>query len=419
MIADWLALPLAVQLLVLAVLGAILGAMANWAIYTLAYDARPVSPWTPPATDAPPRRLADRTPIFGWLGVRREHALHGRWFWIRPMLIEVGFAAATCGLYYYVTQLGGLLPVPLRPQVTGPGLAEWMHYLFVCHVLLLALMTAATFIDFDEQTVPDAITVPGTLLGFALASISPQAFLPVTFHSLLGPMLAPALMTAPAGWDPKWNTTSGLWLGLGLYALWCFALADRRIILRRGARKAVQYFFVGLVRLPSWRLLVAIWIVGSAAIAGVWTWGDAHWAGLLSSLTGMAVGGGAVWAVRIVAGTAMGQEAMGFGDVTLMGMIGAFIGWQAALIAFPLAPLTAVLIVLVQFAVTRSRVVAFGPYLCAGTVVTVFGWNYLWQRFGEPAFALGFILPAILIGSLGLMGVMLMTWRWIRDAIFG
>lgn len=396
-----------------------LGAIANWAIYTLAYGARPISPWVAPAADAPPRRLADRVPVVGWFGVRREHALHGRWFWIRPMLIEIGFVAATCGLYYYATRMGGLLPLPVRPQVTAPGLAEWMHYLFVCHLLLLALMTAATFIDFDEQTVPDAITVPGTLLGFTLASISPHAFLPVVFHLLPGPMLAPALMTAPAGWDPKWHTTSGLWLGLGLYALWCFALADRRIILRRGARKAVQYFFVGLVRLPSWRLLVAIWFFGSAAIAGVWVWGDSHWAGLLSSLVGMAVGGGAVWAVRVVAGTAMAQEAMGFGDVTLMGMIGAFIGWQASLIAFPLAPLTAILIVLVQFAVTRNRVVAFGPYLCAGTVVTIIGWDYLWQRFGEPAFALGFILPAILIGSLGLMGVMLMTWRWIRDAVFG
>lgn len=418
MIAVWLTLPLAVQLGVLAVLGAILGAVANWAIYTLAYRSRRITPWVRPAADAPPRRATDRIPVLGWLGLRREAAVHGRWFWVRPLLIEAGFAAAACGLYYYETRLGGLLPAPLRAQVTQPGLAEWMHYLFVCHLLLLGLMTAATFIDFDEQTVPDAITVPGTLLGLTLAALSPLAFLPIAFQTPGGFALVPVLMTAPEGWDPKWNTTSGLWLGLGLYAFWCFALADRRIILRRGARKAVQYFFVGLVRLPSWRLLVAIWVVGSVAIAAVWGLGDTHWVGLLSSLAGMAVGGGAVWAVRIVAGTAMGQEAMGFGDVTLMGMIGAFIGWQAALIAFPLAPLTAILIVLIQFAVTRNRVVAFGPYLCAGTIVTIVGWNYLWQRFGEPAFALGFILPAILIGSLGLMGVMLITWRWIRDAMF-
>lgn len=419
MVAVWLTLPLALQLGILAFVGAIIGTIVNWAIYTLAYRSRPITPWAPPAADAPPRQATDRVPIFGWLGLRRESAIHGRWFWIRPLLIEAGFALVAGGLYYYETRMGGLLPVPLRPAVTQPGLTEWMHYLFVCHLLLFALMAAATFIDFDEQTIPDGITVPGTLLGLALAAISPQAFLPITFQAPGGAILVPALMTAPAGWDPKWSTATGLWLGLGLYAFWCFALADRRIILRRGARKAVQYFFAGLVRLPAWRLLVLIWITGSAAVAGVWVWGGMHWVGLLTSLAGMAVGGGAVWAVRIVAGTAMGQEAMGFGDVTLMGMIGAFIGWQASLIAFPLAPLTAILIVLIQFAVTRNRVVAFGPYLCAGTIVTVVLWDYLWQRFGEPAFALGFVLPAILIGSLGLMGVMLMTWRWIRDAIFG
>lgn len=419
MVAVWLTLPLALQLGVLALLGAVLGAAANWAIYTLAYCSRPITPWASPAAGAPPRRAADRIPIFGWLGLRRERTIHGRGFWIRPLLIEVAFAALTCGLYYYETRMGGLLPAPLRPAVTQPGLAEWMHYLFVCHLLLFALMTAATFIDFDEQTIPDGITIPGTLLGLTLAAVSPQAFMPIIVGAFGRVGVEPVWMTAPATWSPQWETSRELWLGLGLYAFWCFALADRRIILRRGAKKAVRYFFAGLVRLPSWRLLLLIWIAGSAAVAGVWTWGGMHWAGLLTSLAGMAVGGGAVWAVRIVAGTAMGQEAMGFGDVTLMGMIGAFIGWQASLIAFPLAPITAILIVLIQFAATRNRVVAFGPYLCAGTVVTIVGWDYLWQRFGEPAFALGFVLPAILIGSLGLMGVMLMTWRWIRDAIFG
>ena len=41
-----------------------------------------------------------------------------------------------------------------------------------------------------------------------------------------------------------------------------------------------------------------------------------------------------MWAVRIIGTLTLRQEAMGFGDVTLMAMIGAFTGWQSTLLIF-------------------------------------------------------------------------------------
>ena len=41
-------------------------------------------------------------------------------------------------------------------------------------LLLLGLMLAASWIDIDEKLIPDAITVPGTLLGLLLATIVPM-----------------------------------------------------------------------------------------------------------------------------------------------------------------------------------------------------------------------------------------------------
>jgi prepilin signal peptidase PulO-like enzyme (type II secretory pathway) len=132
----------------------------------------------------------------------------------------------------------------------------------------------------------------------------------------------------------------------------------------------------------------------------------------------MAVGGGTVWAVRIVAGYAIGQEAMGFGDVTLMAMIGAFVGWQAAIAGFFLAPISAILIVLIQYVLTRQPVVPFGPYLCVGTTIAVVGWHTVWNETMARYVELGSIAFWILVVALVAMGAMLVVWRQIKRLIF-
>ena len=76
------------RLVVVFVVGACLGSLVNWAIYALAWHPRPISPWSrlPAGWRRRARRL-DRVPIIGWLALRREAAVHGRGFWIRPLLI--------------------------------------------------------------------------------------------------------------------------------------------------------------------------------------------------------------------------------------------------------------------------------------------------------------------------------------------
>lgn len=425
MIEFWIDLPISARYATLAVVGLLLGSFANWGIYTFAYFPRPISPWSRRHPDAPPRRALDRLPVIGWLGLRRERYLHGTGFWIRPLLIEVGMAVLACLLYKFESLDFSLLTtMELAEFQQLPGFtvlfSHWMNYLFFCHLLLLVLMTMATFIDFDERTVPDFITVPGTLLGLILSAISYEIFLPYVLYAGNTFYLEPTLLTAPFGVDPWFSTIGGLLLGLSLFAGWCFAIADRRVILRRGWRKGIEFFLAGLVRNPAWKLLVTIWSIGSVGILIVWLVGGSHWSSLLSGLSGMAIGGGSVWAVRIAAGHALRQEAMGFGDVTLMAMIGTFIGWQASLIAFALAPMTAIVIVLAQYALTRNRVVAFGPYLCAGTIVTILFWPLLWNEFGVVAFGLGpKILFTILISLLLIMWAMLLIWGWIKRNVFG
>ena len=56
-------------------------------------------------------------------------------------------------------------------------------------------------------------------------------------------------------------------------------------------------------------------------------------ASLVSSVCGLAVGSGILYWMRLCGEIAFGREAMGEGDVILVGMIGAFCGWQGALFA--------------------------------------------------------------------------------------
>ena len=107
--------------------------------------------------------------------------------------------------------------------------------------------------------------------------------------------------------------------------------------------------------------------MGTAAIVFTWALAaEANWAGMLTALIGLAASGGIVWAVRLIGTAALRREAMGFGDVTLMMMIGAFLGWQAGLIVFFLAPFAGLVVGLVQLIFRRDDVIPYGPFLCLG-----------------------------------------------------
>ncbi len=55
---------------------------------------------------------------------------------------------------------------------------------------------------------------------------------------------------------------------------------------------------------------------------------------LVAALTGALIGSALVLWIGLLAEIALGKEAMGFGDVKLMGAIGAFCGWQGAVFSF-------------------------------------------------------------------------------------
>ncbi len=397
-------------------LGALLGGQLNRGIYRLAWNRRSISPWSARHDDAPPRRMLDRVPVLGWLGLRREQRIHGPAFWVRPLLIELSVGVSFVALYWWEVHEAGLMP----DRVAQAPISIWtLHAQYLSHVILISLMIVATFIDFDEKTIPDAITVPGTLAGLVLMAAWPQAAPPINLLTVpVGIEVGQLQLTSPAEWPQRLDDLNGLWIGILCLLAWCFAIWPKTVTMRRGPVKAVRYFFVSMARWPLWWGVVLVAIAGSVGILATWFCGTPWWPSLLTSLVGMAFGGGLIWAVRTVAGGALGKEAMGFGDVTLMAMIGAYVGWQASLMVFFLAPVVAVPICLLLWLLTGRRDIAFGPYLCAATLIMILWWSPIWERWARTFFAMGWLVPQMLFCCLIVMAGMLRLIRLVERALF-
>ena len=93
---------------------------------------------------------------------------------------------------------------------------------------------------------------------------------------------------------------------------------------------------------------------------------------LLASVLGMAVGGGVTWSIRAVGSWVFRREAMGFGDVKLMMMIGAFLGWQNALLTMLLGCMLGAICGGIAVGFGGSSRIPFGPYLAGGALLALF-----------------------------------------------
>ncbi len=103
-----------------------------------------------------------------------------------------------------------------------------------------------------------------------------------------------------------------------------------------------------------------------------------HLHGLAWSLAGLVAGAGVTWLVRVVSSVVLGQESLGFGDVTLMAMIGSFVGWQPVILIFLLAPFCGLVVVMAARLLTGRTFIPYGPFLSAAAVAVLFTWRWLW-----------------------------------------
>lgn len=96
--------------------------------------------------------------------------------------------------------------------------------------------------------------------------------------------------------------------------------------------------------------------------------------GLLDAVAGILVGGGLLWALAVASPYVFGKEGMGGGDIKLLAMVGAFLGWKLTLLALMLAAVTGSVVgggLMITGKLREPHYIPFGPFLALGAAVSL------------------------------------------------
>lgn len=307
----------------------------------------------------------DNIPIFGWLRLRGRCRFCKRSIPGKYPLIELANGLLFVLVFFLEVPQRRFAPITDSclsitigsmkfTDLVGPMSTAAVNWRVVYHLLLVEALVVASLIDWDLMIIPDSVTLPPMVLAVIGA---------VAFGNF---WLAPVWTQDPVHWKSLVAFVTGEWPKGG-----------------------------AVLPVPEWILH------------------HPRWHALSVSVVGWLVGGGMIWVIRLVGHAALKREAMGFGDVVLMAMVGAFLGWQPSVIAIIFAALLSIVFVLTTRLFAWDREIPFGPFLSLGTLVTLLGWKWIWLRF-EPLFSNPVFLGAsVLFLPIG-MFVLLLLIRAIR-----
>ena len=97
-----------------------------------------------------------------------------------------------------------------------------------------------------------------------------------------------------------------------------------------------------------------------------------HFLGFGWSLLGVLVGGGSIYAMGVIGDFIFKKESMGGGDVKLLAMIGAFLGWKSAILTFFIAPFFGMVYGIIVKIRTKESLIPYGPFLVIGALISLF-----------------------------------------------
>lgn len=255
--------------------------------------------------------------------------------------------------------------------------------------VLFTLLLVVSAIDLDTYTIPDELTLPGVALGVGFSVLNARSGaveglgLPTPAEAVQGALMGAGLLVTidligswvlrrfrerrypetPIGYQQiALALLVGAWGGLG----WGMAAAVLSAAVNLIARRVVRV--PELLTLGG--LLVSVGLGGSGFGPGPIVMVQ----GALAAGGAVALLAGVYWWLRgddAEEDAPFDPAAMGFGDVKLAAVIGAFLGWERLLVAVVVAVFAGALLGLVQLALKRENRLKFGPYLALGAVVAL------------------------------------------------
>ncbi len=157
------------------------------------------------------------------------------------------------------------------------------------------------------------------------------------------------------------------YLSFGLSVKGVITLGFSLALLVQGAVDFKRQIIPDVITLPG----ILLGLLLSALIPALQRQSSWEW-GFLYSFCGVLLGGGILYSIGTAAGFFLKKEAMGGGDVKLLAMIGAFLGWQGVTWTLFLASLVGSVAGVYMRAKHHRERIPFGPYLALAAVLYLF-----------------------------------------------
>ena len=367
--------------------GCCVGSFLNVVIYRLPRDKSIIRPGSVCPACGRHIRFYDNIPLVSWLALGAKCRYCKGPISPQYFVIELLTGLVFVGVFilYFRTDLRA----GIGPLLSG----GWFIYLF--HIILLAAFIAASAIDLHLWVIPISICWLVTAAGLIGSTLGVYVIEP---SAIRGYALLPSASAATG------SLAAGAAIGLAISWLLLTAGLIKRsyeseldISAAPDKPPAASHESGINHRLEACREIVFLLPIIACSlaafgisrnVASIQSW----WlnfsqrpavAGLLGSLWGYFVGCGTVWATRILGTFGFGKEAMGLGDVHLMGAAGAVIGPVFVVVAFFIAPFFGLTWAAVQMFFKKTRQIPYGPFLSLGifTVMILHDWILSYWNF--------------------------------------